>query len=41
MLATLLSEMDGIAGKSSGVIVLGATNRVDNIDSALLRKVRF
>lgn len=40
VLATLLTEMDGIDGKH-GVVVLGATNRLDCIDSALLRKGRF
>ncbi|RYG62222.1 ATP-binding protein, partial [archaeon] len=43
VLATFLNEMDGInthAG-NAGVIVMGATNRVDCIDPALLRKGRF
>lgn len=40
VLATLLTEMDGIDGRA-GVIVLGATNRLDSIDAALLRKGRF
>jgi SpoVK/Ycf46/Vps4 family AAA+-type ATPase len=39
VLATLLSEMDGIGGTSGGVIVLATTNRLDAIDKALLRKV--
>jgi transitional endoplasmic reticulum ATPase len=48
VLATLLTEMDGIQGdddrgggqsNSGGVIVLGATNRLDFIDAALIRKV--
>ena len=51
VLATLLTEMDGITSGGSGndhdldhdshVIVMGATNRVDCIDAALLRKGRF
>ena len=45
MLATLLTEMDGISSGTTGaggsVIVMAATNRVDCIDAALLRKGRF
>lgn len=43
ILATFLTEMDGIGGMASGggVIVMGATNRVDVIDAALTRKGRF
>ena len=50
VLATLLTEMDGITSGGGGnddldhdnhVIVMGATNRVDCIDAALLRKGRF
>lgn len=36
----MLTEMDGFA-KNSGVIVLGATNRRENLDDALLRPGRF
>ena len=36
----LLTEMDGF-GTNSGIIVLGATNRVDILDKALLRAGRF
>ncbi|KAL4228959.1 ATP-dependent zinc metalloprotease yme1l1 [Mactra antiquata] len=36
----LLAEMDGFATES-GVIVLGATNKKDNLDKALLRPGRF
>lgn len=40
VVATLLQEMDGISS-SQGVIVVGATNRPDKIDGALLRPGRF
>jgi len=40
MLSQLLTEMDGIQ-EIRGVVVLAATNRVDMIDTALLRPRRF
>ena len=39
-LCQLLNEMDGVESRSQ-VIVVGATNRLDIIDSALLRPGRF
>jgi transitional endoplasmic reticulum ATPase len=40
MVAQFLTEMDGITAPA-GVVVLGATNRPDRIDPALLRPGRF
>ncbi|MBM4241750.1 MAG: CDC48 family AAA ATPase [Euryarchaeota archaeon] len=40
MVNTLLSEMDGLE-ELEGVIILGATNRPDLLDAALLRPGRF
>ncbi|MHA1577210.1 MAG: CDC48 family AAA ATPase, partial [Candidatus Thorarchaeota archaeon] len=40
VVAQLLSMMDGLAGRGQ-VIVIGATNRVDDIDEALRRPGRF
>ena len=40
LLATLLTEMDGVSG-GGGVVVIAATNRPDMIDAALLRPGRL
>jgi len=40
VVAQLLTELDGLAGRD-GVIVIGATNRVDTLDAALRRGGRF
>ena len=40
VLSTLLNEMDGVSS-SDGLIIVGATNRLDAIDPALLRPGRF
>ena len=36
-----LMEMDGVCGGNDGVVVIGATNRLEAIDPALLRSGRF
>lgn len=36
VLSTLLNEMDGVEGRQ-GVVVIGCTNRPDQIDDAILR----
>ena len=41
ILSQLLTEMDGIQQMQGGVMVIAATNRVDMIDTALLRPGRF
>ncbi|RKP13947.1 P-loop containing nucleoside triphosphate hydrolase protein, partial [Piptocephalis cylindrospora] len=40
ILSTLLNEMDGVE-KSTSVLVIGATNRPDMLDAALMRPGRF
>lgn len=40
VMATFLTEMDGVEA-SGGVLVVGATNRPEMIDDALLRPGRF
>ena len=40
VLSTLLAEMDGM-DSNSGVVVVACTNRLDNLDPALLRPGRF
>ncbi|EPZ32532.1 AAA-domain-containing protein [Rozella allomycis CSF55] len=41
LVSTLLGLMDGVTSQSSHVVVIGATNRLDNIDPALRRPGRF
>ncbi len=43
VLSTFLNEMDGVNANAglAGIIVVGATNRIDCIDAALIRKGRF
>ena len=41
MLSTLLNEIDGVSGHTSGLLVLAATSRLDDIDEALLRPGRL
>jgi transitional endoplasmic reticulum ATPase len=40
MVAQFLTEMDGLT-EAGGIVVVGATNRADRIDRALLRPGRF
>lgn len=41
MLAALLTEMDGLGGEGGRVVVVGATNRPEALDSALTRPGRL
>ena len=41
VLSTLLNEMDGVDTQAQQVVVVGATNRIDLVDDALLRPGRF
>jgi len=41
LLNQLLSELDGFHGHDDGIVILGATNRHEAIDPALLRPGRF
>ena len=41
ILSTFLNEMDGVEDLPGDVMVLGATNRLDAIDAAILRPGRF
>ena len=40
VLSTLLNEMDGVEAAGE-ILLIGATNRLERIDSALLRPGRF
>jgi proteasome-associated ATPase len=41
VLGTLLSELDGLRTKNDKILVVGATNRLDLCDGALVRQGRF
>lgn len=41
MITALLNELDGFEQNESGILVIGATNNITNLDSALIRAGRF
>jgi AAA family ATPase len=41
VLSQMLQEMDGVKVKDDQIVVIGATNRMDRLDKALLRPGRF
>ena len=41
VVSAFLAAMDGLAGRQEGLLLLGATNRPDEIDAAALRPNRF
>lgn len=41
VVSQLLTEMDGLTSENYQIFILGATNRPDLIDSALLRPGRY
>lgn len=41
IITSLLNELDGFSGHSTGVLVVGATNNIQDLDPALIRPGRF
>lgn len=41
MITALLNELDGFEQNGSGILVIGATNNITNLDAALIRSGRF
>lgn len=41
MITALLNELDGFEQNESGILVIGATNNITNLDAALIRSGRF
>ena len=41
IITSLLNELDGFAGHSTGVLVVGASNTIQDLDPALIRAGRF